>query len=97
MTNNDVDLSIRELSIAFSKVEDPELIYDFLNCILTNSEIGEISSRWSLVRRIKKGETQRSIAKDLGISLCKITRGSKELKKDNSAFKKFIDIYEETI
>jgi len=97
MTNKDVDLSIKELSIAFSRVDDPELIFDFLKCILTRSEIDEISSRWSLVRRIKKGETQRGIAKDLGISLCKITRGSKELKKENSAFKKFIEIYEDTI
>jgi TrpR family trp operon transcriptional repressor len=32
--------------------------------------------------------SQRGIAKDLGISLCKITRGFRELKKPNSAFRR---------
>ncbi len=33
------------------------------------------------------GETQRRVAQELGVSLCKITRGSKELKKPDSPFK----------
>ena len=49
----------------------------------------------SRVKLIDDGMSQRNIAKRLGLSLCKITRGSKELKKDNSAFKHFIELYKE--
>jgi TrpR family trp operon transcriptional repressor len=59
--------------------------------ILTRNEIGDLSSRWSLVNLLSCGVSQREIAKRLGISLCKITRGSRELKKKNSALKRFVD------
>jgi TrpR family trp operon transcriptional repressor len=34
---------------------------------------------------------QREIAKNLEVSLCKITRGSRELKKPGSAFRRILD------
>jgi TrpR family trp operon transcriptional repressor len=39
------------------------------------------------------GASQRAVARRLGLSLCKITRGSRELKKRHSAFKQMIDRY----
>ncbi len=96
MTEIEIDTSLNELSVALSKVDNKELMEEFLKCLLTESEIKEVTSRWSLVRKIKDGDTQRAIAKDLGLSLCKITRGSKELKKTNSAFREVIEIFEET-
>lgn len=97
MTETEISSALTELSTALAGVSDKNLVEDFLKCILTESEIGEVTSRWTLVRKIKDGQTQRSIAKELGLSLCKITRGSKELKKENSAFKRVINIYENTI
>lgn len=97
MTQTEIDSALTELSTAFAGINDKNLIEEFLKCILTESEIGEVTSRWTLVRKIKDGQTQRAIAKELGLSLCKITRGSKELKKDNSAFKRVIEKYEETL
>jgi len=32
----------------------------------------------------------------MGLSLCKITRGSRELKKENSPFRRMIRMYQET-
>lgn len=89
--------ALSELSEALAAIENKDLIENFLQCILTESEIGEVTSRWTLVRRINKGQTQRAIAKDLGLSLCKITRGSKELKKEDSTFKKVIEIFEKNV
>ncbi len=94
MTESEINIALKELSTTLSEVNDKELLEEFLKCLLTDSEIGEVTSRWTLVRRLKEGQTQRAIAKDLGLSLCKITRGSKELKKENSAFKQVIEIYE---
>lgn len=97
MTEKEINNALTELSTALAGVSDKALLEEFLKCILTESEIGEVTSRWTLVRKIKDGQTQRSIAKELGLSLCKITRGSKELKKDESAFKKVIEIYEQSV
>lgn len=81
---------IKELSQVLAETDDPKLIEDFLISILTPNEIRDISSRWELVKLLDQGVSQRTIAKQLHLSLCKITRGSKELKKENSAFKKLI-------
>jgi TrpR family trp operon transcriptional repressor len=54
--------------------------------------MNDFAKRWLLVQEIDKGTIQRDIAKKFHISLCKITRGSKELKKDSSAFRKLLDL-----
>lgn len=84
--------ALGEMARTLAKVDDPELICGFLECLLTPYELDEISSRWILVKLIDQGMSQRKIASELGLSLCKITRGSKELKKKNSPFKRFIEI-----
>ena len=81
-----VDKNLAELSLALSRVSDSGLIEDFLRCLLTNAEIADIAGRWALVKALREKKAQREISRELGISLCKITRGSRELKKPNSAF-----------
>jgi TrpR family trp operon transcriptional repressor len=80
----------KEIAYVLAGTDDPQLIEEFLNSILTPNEIKDISSRWELVKLLDNGVSQRKIAENLHLSLCKITRGSKELKKKNSAFKKLI-------
>lgn len=84
---------INEISKALAQTKDPEQIEEFLNSILTKNEAKEISSRWELVKLLKQGMSQRKIADKLGLSLCKITRGSKELKKESSPFNHMIELY----
>ncbi len=79
-----------ELNSILSDIQDKALIKDFLDCLLTPSERREISARWLLVKEINNGTPQREIAKKFNMSLCKITRGSKELKKPDSAFWKIL-------
>jgi TrpR family trp operon transcriptional repressor len=83
--------AIKELSVSLAATDNPDLIEDFLKSILTPNELKEVSSRWELVKQIDDGTSQRKIADNLGLSLCKITRGSKELKKEESSFKIMID------
>ena len=84
---------IAELARILADLNEPKLIKDFLICMLTPKEIDEIAGRWSLVKMLDRGESQREIARRLGMSLCKITRGSKELKKRGSAFKQVLERY----
>ena len=81
-----VDKNLKEMAHTLAGEKDSSLIEDFLYCLLIKAEIAEIAGRWALVKALQQKKSQREIAKDLGISLCKITRGSRELKKPNSAF-----------
>jgi len=86
-----VTSNISEMAKALSKA-DPSLVEEFLYSLFTSSEADEIAKRWALVKQIADGRPQREIAKDLGLSLCKITRGSRELKKEASAFKRMLSL-----
>ena len=86
-------IALREMSAALARTADAELIADFLYSILTPSEQDTIAARWELVKLIDQGVSQRKISDMLGLSLCKITRGSKELKKENSAFARMIHAF----
>lgn len=96
MTQSEEDKALQELCQALANCSDEDLLWDFLHSILTENEISEVASRWALVDLIDQGVPQRKISADLGLSLCKITRGSKELKKENSPFKAMIHLKKES-
>ena len=83
---------LTELAQLLVKTKDPRLAEEALSALLTPSEARDLSARWELVKRLEEGETQRKIAKDMGLSLCKITRGSRELKKPGSALKALLQL-----
>jgi len=87
--------ALDQIAAVLARIEDRKLIREFLICILTKYEIKEIAGRWELVKLLYDGMSQRRIAEQLGMSLCKITRGSKELKKRDSAFKTVLDSFVE--
>ena len=94
----DVDTApLNELSRVLALENDPALIKRFLESLLTANEVADISSRWILVRLIDEGMSQRSISSALGLSLCKITRGSRELKRKNSPFAHMIHRYRKSL
>lgn len=88
-----VERATEEISQALAGTSDATLIDDFLLSILTPNEVENISTRWELVKLLEQGISQRKIAERLGLSLCKITRGSKELKKADSAFARMLQTY----
>jgi TrpR family trp operon transcriptional repressor len=84
--------NLGELSRTLANAGDPALIESFLRCLLTPAETADIAARWALVKALDQGMPQREIAKNLGLSLCKITRGSRELKKEDSAFRRILEL-----
>lgn len=91
LSSKDLEGALREMCKLLSKNSDADFIYEFFGCLFTPAEMNDFAKRWLLVREIDKGTTQRDIAKKFHISLCKITRGSRELKKEDSAFRKLLD------
>jgi len=82
---------LAELSENLAGISDPAEISKFFDEILTDKEKKDILLRWELMKRLKEGVPQRTIASELGISLCKITRGSKILKSQESVLNKMLN------
>ena len=84
--------NIKEISNVLSQLDNADFIEKLMNELFTEKELKNLSSRWEIVKLLDKGVTQRKIAKDLHLSLCNITRGSKELNKKESAMKKILEL-----
>ena len=86
-----MDSTTKELIAIFSKTNDPRDMEVLFQEIFTPAEINTLSLRWQLLKDLYEGKTQRKIAAEHKISLCKITRGSKILKTEGSYLKKVLD------
>jgi TrpR family trp operon transcriptional repressor len=86
---------IADIARILTRARDPRLAEGFLRQLLTPEELKDIGLRWSLVRLLHQGASQRDIARRLGVSLCKITRGSRELKRKDGAFRRVLGAEEE--
>ncbi len=89
-----METNIDQIAHYLSKTEDANKIRVFLEELFTPAEIKDIANRWQIVKLLQRGKTQRKIAAELHVSLCKITRGSKELKKKGSVLKEAITLME---
>lgn len=74
----------QDLLHVLSTLKNPEELERFFKDLFTPAELDDISLRWKLLKDLHKGLPQRKIAKKYGISLCKITRGSRVLKKKDA-------------
>ena len=81
---------LQEISRLVKNLHTEAEIEMFFKELLTESEIEILSKRWRILEMLKAGVTQREIAKELQVSLCKVTRGAKILKDENSVLAKHI-------
>jgi Trp operon repressor len=84
-----------ELEKVFAEILDYQEMVTLFEEIFTQKELRDLNLRWQLLKELYEGQTQRSIAIRYRISLCKITRGSKILKKKGSTVKKILDAHYE--
>ena len=83
----DVDV----IADVLSRVSSVGHMRKFCSELFTPAEIQDVALRWRLMEMLHEGIPQRQIAEKLGISLCKITRGSRILKSRQSVAKKILD------
>ncbi|MDR0306298.1 MAG: trp operon repressor [Chitinispirillales bacterium] len=74
----------QELIRSISAIGDSGMLQNFFTEIFTATELRDLELRWELMKRLRDGIPQRKIARELGVSLCKITRGAKIVKDPNS-------------
>ncbi|MDT3358056.1 MAG: trp operon repressor, partial [Spirochaetota bacterium] len=85
-----MDTNYEDLIKIFASTTDVKDMQKLLEEMLTPNELKDLLLRWNLMKDLYKGLPQREIAASYGISLCKITRGSKILKQKDSYCKKLL-------
>ena len=81
----------RELVRLLASIKDSRLMGAFLDDLLTPAELDEIGTRWQIIKQLSLGVPQREIAAVLGVSITKITRGSRELRDTKGGFWKVLE------
>ena len=81
--------NIEEITNFILKLNSKEEAQAFLKEMLSEAEMSVLSKRWRILSMLAEGRTQRDIVKELKVSLCKVTRGSKLLKDKNSVITKY--------
>ncbi len=78
-----------ELYSIILSISSPEELDSFFDDMLTNNEIQDLVQRFLLMDDLMQGKSQRDIASQRSMSLCRITRGSRMLKKKNGFMSKW--------
>ncbi len=72
---------MKDLVQFLSEVDDELVLEKRLKVLLTPNEISEMVSRLKIIALLDEGVPQRDIAKQLGVGIATVTRGSRALKE----------------
>ncbi len=81
---------LRDLYQLIASVSTEKEATLLLEDLLTPQELASLSERWQLIQELHRKTPQRTIAKKLGLSISKITRGSRMLQYGSGGFKHFL-------
>lgn len=81
---------LRDLYQLFASVESEQEAKELLEDILTPQELDSLAERWQLIQKLHAGVPQRDIAKQLGLSISKVTRGSRQMQFGSGGFGYFL-------
>ena len=82
--------SRKDLYTLLSAIDNPKEAELLLEDLLTPNELSSLEERWQEIQLLAKGMTQRDVAKKLGISISKVTRGSRMLQYGTGGFRLFL-------
>lgn len=88
--NRNINSEIRRIADILASENDPCKIRGFMLEMFTKSELETLSKRWQIMKGLSNGQTQREIANELKVSLCKVTRGSQILKDKKSVVGEYL-------
>ena len=75
---------------------DKKLLQEFLIDLLTPAEYKEIALRWQIVKLLHQGIAHRAIAKQLGVGIATVSRGSRELLDPKGGFNRVLTMKKES-
>lgn len=68
--------------------KNSRVLRDLLTDLLSKAEIEDIGLRCKILDGLMENKSQRDIAKELGVSISKVTRGSHVLQQGSGAYAK---------
>lgn len=72
---------MQEIAKYLLTAKDEKAMQKLLQGLLTPNEVNEMSKRLEIFALLKRGVSQREIAKQLGVGIATVTRGSRALKE----------------
>ena len=81
MNNEEKELFLEEFVKELVRINNKVWAVDFLTGILTPKELEQVIKRLQIIKKIKKGMSQRKIAEELDVGIATVTRGSREIRK----------------
>ncbi|TSC59158.1 MAG: TrpR family transcriptional regulator, trp operon repressor [Candidatus Peregrinibacteria bacterium Greene0416_62] len=81
---------LQDLYRLFAEVHSLKEAEMLLQDMLTPQEMASLAERWQLIQKLDAGVPQRDIADELGVSISKITRGSRMLQYGSGGFAYFL-------
>lgn len=86
-----LETNITFLVNVFRTLKNEQELSLFLRDIFTEAEIAEFSGRLRVAQVLSEGKSQRTVAKETGISIATVTRVNKWLKRGNGTYQLVID------
>ena len=74
------------------QIQNDKNMEKFLDVLLTDSEVEELTNRLQIFKGLLAGKTQRDIAKDLGVSISTVVHGASELRNKKDKVKRMIQL-----
>jgi TrpR family transcriptional regulator, trp operon repressor len=87
---------LNEVAEVFASIGEKSSMRRFFDEIFTPNERADIALRWQILRLLHEKKTQREVAAKLGVSLCKVTRGAKVLKRPDTVSKRILCSFDKT-
>jgi TrpR family trp operon transcriptional repressor len=82
---------LQEFAKLCRETQSETQLLELFDLFFTPDEIDNLKLRYSIVQALlQQTKPQRQIAKELNVSIAKITRGSNELKRLNQAFLQYL-------
>lgn len=69
---------------------EPKKLNLLLNDLLSTEELAVLPVRWQIIKRLDQGQPQHEIAKELGVGITTVTRGSKMLQNKKGGFQQVL-------
>ena len=80
-----------DLLAALCTIHDPAQLRRTMAELLTPSEYAALLRRWTILKMLSDGHTQRETARAIGGSLCNVTRGARVLRTGTAATLKLLN------
>lgn len=85
-----INKSLNSITDILWQIKDKKDLLEVLEDLLTPAEIIEIANRIKVLKQLKKGISQRKIAKKLWVSITTVSRWNAILKYKSKAISKYI-------